>query len=37
MNIYKKSTTKPYPFLVIDCTLASNNLLRFRNTVLERI
>ena len=29
MNIYKKWTTKPYSFLVIDCTLASDNSSRF--------
>ena len=23
MNLYKKCTTKPYPFLVMDATLAS--------------
>ena len=28
---------KPYSFLVIDTTLASDNPLRFRKTVLERI
>ena len=27
MNLYKKCTTKPYSFLVIDTTLASNNSL----------
>ena len=30
MNLYKKYTAKPYAFLVIDATLASNNPLRFR-------
>ena len=37
MNIYKKIITKPYWFLVIDTTLASDNLLCFRNDLLERI
>ena len=30
MNLYKKCTTKPYSFLVIEATLASDNPLRFR-------
>ena len=29
IEIYRKCTDKPYPFLVIDTTLPSNNLLRF--------
>ena len=29
MNLYKKCTAKPYSFLVIDATLASDNPLRF--------
>ena len=37
MNLYKKSTAKPYSFLVIDVTLASDNPPRFRMTLLERI
>ena len=37
MNIYKKFTTKPHSFLVIDATLASNNGSRFRKNLLERI
>ena len=28
MNLYKKCTAKPYSFLVIDATLASDNLLK---------
>ena len=28
---------KPYSFSVIDATLASDNPLRFRNNLLERI
>ena len=37
MNLYKKCTTEPYSFLIIDTTLASNNSLRFRKSLLERI
>ena len=37
MNLYKKCTTKPYSFLVIDATLASHNLSCFRKNILERI
>ena len=37
MNLYKKCTTKLYSFLVIDATLASDNLLRFRKNLLERL
>ena len=37
MNLYKKCTAKPYSFLVIDATLASDNPLRFRKNLLERI
>ena len=37
MNLYKKCTAKPYSFFVIDTTLASNNSLRFRMNLLERI
>ena len=37
MNLYKKRTAKPYSFLVIDSTLTSDNTLRFRNNLLERI
>ena len=37
MNSYKKCTGKPYSFLVIDATLASDNPLHFRNNLLERI
>ena len=29
MNLYKKCTAKPYPFLVIDTSLASDNSARF--------
>ena len=37
MNLYKKFTAKPYPFLVIAATLSSYNLLRFRKNLLGRI
>ena len=37
MNHYKKSTQKPYPFFVIDTTFASDNPLRFRKDLSERI
>ena len=30
MKIYKKSAAEPYPFLVNDTTLPSDNPLRFR-------
>ena len=35
MNIYNKSTKKPYYFLVNDTTLPSDNPLRFRKNLLE--
>ena len=34
MNIYKKSTKEPYPFLVNDTTLPSDDPLRFRRNIL---
>ena len=37
MNINKKCTVKPYSFMVIDTTLPSDNSLRFRKNLLERI
>ena len=37
MNLYKKCTAKPYFFLVIDATLASDNPLCFRENLVERI
>ena len=37
MNLYKKCTSKPYSFLVIDPTLAADNSLRFRKNLLEGI
>ena len=30
INLFKKCTAKPYSILVIDATLASDNLSRFR-------
>ena len=33
IEIYRKCTDKPYSFLVIDTTLSSNNLLRFRKNL----
>ena len=37
MNLYKKCPAKPYFFIVIDATLASDNPLRFRINLVERI
>ena len=37
MNLYKKCTTKPYYYLVIDTTFASDNPSRFRMNLSERI
>ena len=37
MNLYKKCTGKPYSFLVIDTTLASDNYSRCRKNLLEII
>ena len=37
MNFCKKCTEKPYSFLVIDTTLASDNPSRFKKNLLERI
>ena len=37
MNLYKKCTAKPYPYLVIDATLASDSPLHFRKNISERI
>ena len=36
MKLYKMCTVKPYSFLVIDTTLASDNPSRFRKNFLER-
>ena len=37
MNLYKKCLAKLFLFFAIDTTLASNNFLRFRDNLLERI
>ena len=37
MNLCKMYNSKPYSFLVIDTILASDNSLRFRKNLLERI
>ena len=37
MYLYKKCIAKPYSFLAIDATLASDNALRFRKNLLGRI
>ena len=37
MNLYKNCAAKPYSFLVIDATLASDNPSHLRMDVLERI
>ena len=35
MNHYKKCSAKPYSFLVIDATLASDNHLYFRKNIIK--
>ena len=35
IKIYKKCTAEPYPFLVNDATLPSDNPLRFRKNLLK--
>ena len=37
MNLYKQCTEKLHSFLIIDTTLVSDNFLRFRKNLLERI
>ena len=37
INLYKICTAKPYHFLVIAATLASDNPLRFKKSLSERI
>ena len=37
MDFYKKCSAKPYSFLVIDATLASDDLLSFRKNLVEKI
>ena len=36
MNLNKKCPAKPYSFLVIDATLASDSLSRFSKNLLEK-
>ena len=36
-NLLKNRTAKPYSFLIIDATLASDNLSHFRKNLLEKI
>ena len=36
MNLYEKCTAKPYYFLVIDTTLASDNSSHFEKNLSER-
>ena len=35
IKIYKKCTSEPYSFLVIDTTLSSHDPLRYRKNLLE--
>ena len=37
INVYKECRAKTYSFLVIDCTLVSDNPSRFRKNPLERM
>ena len=37
MNLYKKCTSKPHYFLVIDTAPASDNPSRFINNFLEKM
>ena len=37
MNLYKTCTAEPYTLLVINATLASDNPLRFKKNLIERI
>ena len=37
MNIFKKCTCKPYPFLTIDITLPADNPLRFRKNLSDSL
>ena len=36
-NFYKKCAAKPCSFLVIDCTVLSDNLLHFINNLFEKM
>ena len=35
MDLYKKCTVKPYSFLVVDTTIASDNYSCFKKNLLE--
>ena len=37
MNLYKNFSAKPYSFLMIDTTLASDDPLSFRKNLQERV
>ena len=37
MNLYKKYSARPFSFLVIDATLASDNPSSLKGNLLERI
>ena len=37
MNLYKRCIAKPYSFLVVDTTLASDNHSRFRKNLLDSV
>ena len=37
MNLYKKSTSKPYSFFIIDTTFASDNPSHFRKNLFDKI
>ena len=37
MNLYEKCNAKPYSFLVIDATLASDIPLRFKKNIVKGI
>ena len=37
MSVYKRHALKPNSFVVIDATLASDNLFRLRKNLLKRI
>ena len=37
LNLYKKCIAEPYFFVVIDTTLASDNPLRFKYNISERL
>ena len=37
MKIYRKCTSEPYSFLIIDTTLPANDPLRFRKNLLRSL